>query len=125
MQYEIDGCLLKDVEDKEQVVKDILFHTFHESIAAQNITRAMGAYDQDNKLCGYFLTCDYLGIKSFHGFKFSKGQLNIQFKMASKYLEIEKLKYSGYKNKETKVFLRALGFKEILHINGITIAKRQ
>lgn len=124
MEFEIDGCLLKDVEDKDKVIKDILFHTFQESLDVQNIKRAMGAYDQDQKLCGYFLTCEYLGYRSFHGFKFSKGQLDIQFKMTRKYLELEKLEYSGYRNKETKVFLRALGFKEIFHINGITIAKR-
>lgn len=125
MRFDFDGCFIQDVENNEQVVNDIIHHVGHEYFDPKKISRAMGAYNEEGALCGYFLTCTFLGVRSFHGFKFIKGKLSTQFKMARKYIDIEELKYSGYRNKEADVMLRALGFTKIYSINGISVAKKE
>jgi len=124
MEYIIDGCSLKDVNDTEKVVMDIVKLSGHELFDLRTITRAMGAY-KDQELWGYFLTCSFLGVKSFHGFKFKKGEMLTQMKMARKYIEVEELQYSGYRTKQAGAVLKVLGFKDVFHINGITVAKRE
>lgn len=124
MEIVIDGCLLKDVDNNKLVVSDIITHVGHEYFDPNLIERAMGAYDEERNICGYFLTCSFLGVRSFHGFKFIRGRLPVQLAMARKYIDMEDLKYSSYRNKEAKIFLRALGFKDIYQINNITVAKR-
>lgn len=124
MELVIDGCSLKDVEDKNKVVFDIVTQTGYELFDPRTIDRAMAA-SKDNELWGYFLTCSYMGMKSFHGFKFKHGEMTTQLKMARKYIEIENLKYSSYRTRRSGAVLKILGFKDVFHINGITVAKRE
>lgn len=123
MELLIDGYILQDIEDKQDVVNTILDHISYEYIEPSSISRAMEVL-KDGKTCGYFLTCCLYGIKSFHGFKFVKWQIRTQMKMARWYIDIENLKYSCYKTPEAAAILHRLGFKDIRKVNDITVTQR-
>lgn len=120
----IDGCLLKDVDDKKLVVSDIIINAGYEYFEPSTISRAMAAY-KDNELWGYFLTCSFLGIRSFHGFKFKQGEMITQLKMARTYIDMEELKYSTYRTPKAGAVLKVLGFKDLYKIKNVTVAKRE
>jgi hypothetical protein len=94
-----------------------------EEIDGEFVKRVVSIWD-DDLLCGYFLTCEYAGVRSFHGFKFSKGKLDIQLPLCRKYLEEERLEYSAYKTRKTKAILKILGFKDFFKQNNITVVRR-
>lgn len=87
------------------------------------ITRAVSVWHEEI-LCGYFITCTSLGVRTFHGFKFVKGGLEYQIPMARKYIEEESLEYSVFKTKETEAVLKVLGFRKIATKDGWSIAKK-
>lgn len=87
------------------------------------IVRAVSIWHEEI-LCGYFLTCEYEGVRSFHGFKFVKGGLEIQIPLVRKYIEEEKLEFSVYKTKETRAVLRILGFKDIGSKGEYTVTRK-
>ena len=88
------------------------------------IVRAVSIW-HDDLLCGYLLTCDYDGFRSFHGFKFVKDGLVYQLEFARRYIEEEKLTISAYNKKETRAILRVLGFKEIGSKDGVFVARKE
>lgn len=124
MEFIIDDFILKDIEDKHKVVNDIIDNAGYEYFNPNTISRAMAVYRGD-ELWGYFLTCCFLGVRSFHGFKFKHGNMTTQFSMARKYLDMEDLKYSTYRTKQAGIVLKVLGFKDIYQINNVTVAKRE
>ncbi len=121
--------VMVDVENKRAVVNDIVISGYSDGFSHEHIDRAMAVHRSDcvgfvDIPVGYFLTCDFLGIRSFHGFKFVKGDLMIQFQMARKYIDMENLKFSSYRNKGSGAVLKRLGFKDVATINGVTVAQR-
>ena len=87
------------------------------------IVRAVSVW-HDDLLCGYLITCDSFGIRSFHGFKFVTGGLEFQMPMTRKYIEEEKLEYSMFHTNKTKAVLRILGFKEVYSKDGHTLSRK-
>lgn len=117
MQWDKNKFRWHEEKDFESVMKRCGDHK-------AGIVRAVSIW-HDDLLCGYFLTCEYGGIRSFHGFKFVKGGLEFQIPMARKYIAEEKLEYSAYITKQTGAVLRVLGFKDIGSRNGVFVARKE
>lgn len=85
--------------------------------------RCVAVYE-DKVLHGFFITCTHVGIRSFHGYKFTKDRISEQMELAKKYIAMEKLEFSSYTNKKAGAALRLLGFKDLCVLDGVHIARK-
>lgn len=123
MNFQADKFELKEESDFE-AVRDEIVKRGEGSFDHTTISRAVSVW-HDYILCGYFITCQFGGQRSFHGFKFVKGGLEFQLPMTRKYIDQEQLQYSAYLTKETRALLRVLGFKDIGSFEGVPVMRRE
>jgi len=81
------------------------------------IDKAVSINDE-KYLLGFLLTIQYKGIKSFHGFNFTKNREWEAIAIAREYIKKENLIYSAGNKEGTKRILERLGFKRILESNN-------
>lgn len=122
MIFQKDKFLLLECADFEEVKNEIV-RRGEADFEYHTIKRAVAIW-HDHTLCGFLMTCEFNGVKSFHGFKFVKGGLQFQMPMTRKYIDEEGLEFSSYLTRKTEMLLKILGFKEIGNFNGVPIMRR-
>jgi hypothetical protein len=75
------------------------------------------------RLCGFLLTIEELGVKSFHGYNFTKGNQWVALCLARQYIKEEGLDISMSVTNATTSILKRLGFKESFKIVGVRVMR--
>lgn len=107
-------------ENNFELVRNEIIKRGNEYFEYQGIIKAVSIW-RGVILSGFFLTMEYDGIKSFHGFNFTKGNQWDAVRLSRQYVEQEGIKYSGAVSRGTEILLRRIGFKKIGEDNGTIV----
>lgn len=124
MGWSSEGCYLEDWP-VWLAVKEIKKRVAGcDDLKENTISRCVAVWYK-GELAAVMMTCMFGGVASFHGYKFIKGEVFRELRLARNYIEVENLKYSAYHTDGTKAILKRLGFKEIGFTNNCHVVKRE